>query len=113
MSSYQARMALAAQRIRREIVKARLTRREMVKFGLLTATGTLALKPGLSARADGGGDQPASPPTRKFVDPLPLPPAKQPVAPFVLDNVVSVNGDQGQTVPYQDETRFPGRFTPQ
>ena len=34
-----------------DIVKAKLSRREMMRLGLLTASGGLALKSGLSARA--------------------------------------------------------------
>jgi FtsP/CotA-like multicopper oxidase with cupredoxin domain len=78
MASWQEKLALIAQRNRREIIEAKLSRRNMVKLGLLTAAGTLVLKRGLSARADGGGGQPASPPTKPFVTPLPLPVKKLP-----------------------------------
>ena len=80
MESWKDKLALTAQRNRQEIVKAKLTRRDMARFGLLTASGSLILKAGLSSRAfaDGG---PASPPTTPWVQPLPILPVKQPVAP--------------------------------
>jgi FtsP/CotA-like multicopper oxidase with cupredoxin domain len=68
-----------AARNRRGIVDAKLSRRDMMKLGLLTAAGTLALKSGVSARANGGNDTPISPPTRPFVVELPIPPIAQPV----------------------------------
>jgi len=49
MSGWRERLALAAQRNRREIVKVKLTRREMARLGLLTAGGLLVAKQGLSA----------------------------------------------------------------
>src|SRR5260370_21419028 len=58
------KMSDIAARNRRAIVDAKLSRRDMMKLGLLTAAGTLALKSGLSARANGGNDTPISPPTR-------------------------------------------------
>src|SRR3712207_3341606 len=63
---------------RQELIKARLTRRDLMKMGLLTSTGFLVAKQGLSARASGGS--PASPPTSSFIAPLPIPPVAQPVA---------------------------------
>src|SRR5690349_1722283 len=42
-----------ARRNRREIVAAQLTRREMIKFGLIGSTGYLVLKHGLSQWASG------------------------------------------------------------
>jgi hypothetical protein len=60
MASWKDRLALMAQRNRQEIVKAKLSRREMMRLGLLTAGGSLIFKQGLSARAladqgSGGG----------------------------------------------------------
>ena len=78
---------LTAAKNRRELIAAGLTsRRDLFKMGLLTAGGMLVAKAGLSARAYGqtvnGGtnqmclpnNQPASPPTRSFVQPLPIMP---------------------------------------
>src|SRR6267378_2020304 len=82
---------LNAAKNRRELIAAGLTsRRELFKMGLLTAGGMLVAKSGLSARAQSvnGGtnqlcspiNQPASPTTRSFVEPLPIMPVAQTVA---------------------------------
>ncbi|HET7879745.1 MAG TPA: hypothetical protein VFL55_02595, partial [Acetobacteraceae bacterium] len=74
MSGWRERLARTAQRNRQEIVKARLTRRDMMQLGLLTATGGLVAKQGLSARwayAD-GLDSPPSPPATPFIQELPI-----------------------------------------
>ena len=98
MASWKDRLALTAQRNRQEIVKAKLSRREMMRLGLLTAGGSLVLKKGLSARAfadqgsgggsSGGGsltavqgvDGPPSPPATPWAQPMPILPVKTPVA---------------------------------
>jgi len=77
------REMVEAGKNRRELIAAGLTsRRDLMKLGLLTAGGMLVAKSGLSARASGqstvnGGvnqlcvpNQPASPPTTGFVQPL-------------------------------------------
>src|SRR6202035_1475686 len=101
MASWKDRLALTAQRNRQEIVKAKLSRREMMRLGLLTAGGSLILKQGLSARAladqgsgggggggtSGGGrltsvqavDGPPSPPVRPWAQPMPILTIKKPV----------------------------------
>src|SRR5262249_25079926 len=77
---------LNAQKNRRELIAAGLGRRDLLKMGLLTAGGMLVAKRGLSARAPQStitqnsdqvcavppSQQPASPPTRAFVDLLPI-----------------------------------------
>src|SRR5450432_3295011 len=77
-----------AAKNRRELIEAGLSgHRELMKLGLLTASGMLVAKSGLSARAYGHqqqaipssgsnqlclpGNQAASPKTRAFFDPLP------------------------------------------
>ncbi|MEN0076623.1 MAG: hypothetical protein AAGC69_19720, partial [Paracraurococcus sp.] len=78
MPDWQDKLAEISQRNRQEIVHAKLSKREMLRLGLLTSSGTLALKLGLSARAlakDGGGNV-ASPATRPWVAPLPIIPIK-------------------------------------
>jgi FtsP/CotA-like multicopper oxidase with cupredoxin domain len=92
MADWKDRLALTAQRNRQEIIKAQLSRREMVRLGLLTAGGTLAIKKGLSARAfadDGsltfvkGVDGPPSPPISKpWLQPMPILTLKKDVDPF-------------------------------
>jgi len=87
------REMIAAAKTRRELIAAGLTsRRDLLKMGLLTAGGMLVAKSGLSARAYGqtltptppsGGSndlcvpsqQAASPPTRAFIEPLPIMPS--------------------------------------
>jgi FtsP/CotA-like multicopper oxidase with cupredoxin domain len=85
VSKARYREMIAAAKTRRELITAGLTsRRDLLKMGLLTAGGMLVAKSGLSARAyaqSGGSNnlcvpsqQAASPPTRSFVDPLPIMP---------------------------------------
>lgn len=85
VSKARYREMVAAAKTRRELIAAGLTsRRDLLKMGLLTAGGMLVAKSGLSARAYaqiGGSNnlcvpsqQAASPPTRSFVDPLPIMP---------------------------------------
>ena len=83
MSNWKHKVAEIAQRNRQEIVKAKLSRREMMRLGLLTAGGTLIAKAGLSSRAFGQAAPtltdpdatlskvPASPPVRPWVAPMP------------------------------------------
>src|SRR5713226_1258308 len=96
VSKRRYREMLEAAKTRRELIAAGLTsRRDLLKMGLLTAGGLLVAKSGLSARASGLGyaqeqtggsnnicipsQQAASPPTRAFVDPLPIMPTATPV----------------------------------
>ena len=96
MPGWREELALMAQRNRREIVKAKLSRREMLRLGLITASGTLIAKPGLSAGVTSSSDNalnadtrtlrssditPASPPARPWVQPMPIIPLKQSTAP--------------------------------
>src|SRR4029078_1310229 len=93
-----------AAKNRREIIAARLSRRDMIKAGLLTSAGYLIQKNGLSARAQfggggsfgsdcdrrwwdgsGGNGTPVSPPTTPFVEPLPIPPIRASVPSFTPD----------------------------
>lgn len=109
-----------AERERREIVKAGLSRRDMIKMGLLTSAGLLVPKRGLSARAlssagriSGSGGSPSSPPTTPFVQPFTRMTVKQPVAgltpsPTVIPNV---GAGEGRTIAHQAYNQFtPTRF---
>jgi FtsP/CotA-like multicopper oxidase with cupredoxin domain len=98
-----------ATRNRRELIKARLSRRALMKLGLLTSGGYLILKNGLSARASGG--DPQSPPTRSFIEPLPIMPVKQPVGGLTPNPTVAPNtaAGEGRTRNHQVLTRFPPR----
>ncbi len=104
----------AATRNRRELIAAKLSRRELIKMGLITSAGLLVPKRGLSARwrnprAGIPDDNPASPLTRAFVEPLPIMPIKQPVA--SLNPAPTVTPDtaagEGRTRPHQALTLFP------
>src|SRR5262249_16937313 len=81
VSGARFKQMVAARRNRQALVAARLDRRELMKLGLLTSSGYLVARSGLSARAAAPTPigQPGSPPTRSFVEPLPLIPIKQPV----------------------------------
>src|SRR5499427_4937714 len=94
VSKARYREMLRAAENRRELIAAGLTsRRDLLKMGLLTAGGMLVAKSGLSARAGqlatsqtGGSNnlcipsqQAASPPTRAFVEALPVMPVAQTV----------------------------------
>src|SRR5471030_2541888 len=103
MVSWKNKLAVIGQRNRQEIVKAKLSRREMMRLGLLTAGGALIAKQGLSARAlaqggsggGGGGGHgaddtttlettsavPPSPMTTPWVQPMPRLSVKTPVLP--------------------------------
>ncbi|HKY04828.1 MAG TPA: hypothetical protein VJQ56_08060, partial [Blastocatellia bacterium] len=88
----------AAAKNRYEIIKARLSRRDMIKAGLLTSAGLLIPKRGLSARAlNSAGHpigQPWSPPAAPFIQPLFIPPIAQPVA-----NAGALTGPDPQQAP--------------
>src|SRR5690242_15206716 len=77
MPNWQDKLALIAQRNRQEIVHAKLSRREMMRLGLLTSAGTLVVKGGLSSRAFAkDGDSGTSPPSTPWTQPLPILPIK-------------------------------------
>ena len=81
MASWKDKVLRQAQSNRLEIVKAKLSRREMVRAGLLTAGGSLIVKQGLSNRAFGAetltdpdstlSKATASPPIRPWMAPMP------------------------------------------
>src|SRR6478609_3854247 len=85
MTNWYDKLARVAQRNRQEIVHAKLSRRDMMRLGLLTSAGTLVVKGGLSSRAYAQVRlAPPSPPTKPWVQPLPILPIKTPVAPDKL-----------------------------
>jgi hypothetical protein len=98
VASWKDKVQQQAQRNRQEIVKAKLDRREMMRLGLLTAGGSLVVKQGLSSRAFAAGvddsltgadstlsHNPASPPVRPWVQPMPRLVVKTPVAPESME----------------------------
>jgi FtsP/CotA-like multicopper oxidase with cupredoxin domain len=121
------REMLRAAENRRELIAAGLTsRRDLFKMGLLSASGLLLVKGGLSSRdaygqtVNGGtnqmclpNNQPASPPTTPFVQPLPITPAAQPVrslSPAPTENPNTAAGEV-RAAPFQapqiNRNRFP------
>jgi len=112
-----------ATKNRRALIAAQLSRREMMKMGLVTASGMLVAKAGLSARAasaDGStpGNNPVSPPTTPFTVPLPIHPpidlrtgAVHPIsalspAPTVVPNVAA---GEGRVIAHQGFLSHPPR----
>src|SRR5215468_9473117 len=116
---------LEAAKNRRELIAAGLTsRRDLFKMGLLTAGGMLVAKTGLSSRAYGqtvnGGtnqmclpnNQPGSPPTRSFVERLPIMPIAQTVpslTPAPTENPNTAAGEV-RAAPFQAPQINPARF---
>lgn len=62
----------------REIQHARLSRRELVKLGLVTAGGTFAARRGFFRGAQAADLKNISPPTTPWLEELPVPPVKEP-----------------------------------
>ena len=108
-----------AAKNRREIIAAGLSRREMLRLGLLTSAGLLVPMSGLSVRArtsagrsfydSGSGSGPSSPPTRPFVQPFTRLTVKQPSAvlnpaPTVVPNTAA---GEGRLIPHQAFTQVP------
>jgi FtsP/CotA-like multicopper oxidase with cupredoxin domain len=108
---------------RRELVAANLSRRDMLKMGLLTAAGLLVPKGGLSARARNTAGalragQSFSPPVAPFVQDFKRFVIKQPVAPSALSgpppqiepnrtiNPATGLPFEGRTVAHQAITQF-------
>ena len=122
ITRFREKQSLAnARKNRLEIIKAQLSRREMLKAGLLGAGGYLVLKNGLSqwasgyAYASGGTTVTAtSPATRAFIEPMPIMAIRQPVArvsgptPTIAPNRA---GGEGRTRAHQAFGAYPTKFT--
>jgi len=119
------REMLRAAENRRELIAAGATsRRDLFKMGLLTAGGMLAATSGLSSRAYGqsinGGtnqlclpnNQPASPPTTPWVEPLPVMPIAQRVQSLTPTPTENPNTAAGEVraAPFQAPQIDPNRF---
>ena len=113
---------LDAAKNRRELIAARLDRRELIRMGLITSAGLLVPLKGLSARAQQGfpqgpsnlcsvpaANQFASPHTRAFVRPLPILPVAQTVPALNPAPTVAPNAAAGEkrTRDHQALTIFP------
>jgi FtsP/CotA-like multicopper oxidase with cupredoxin domain len=138
VSKARHREMVNAAKNRRELIAAGLTsRRDLFKMGLLTAGGMLVAKSGLSARASEQqvqtnnpastgqntspgtnqncvpGNQTASPPTRPFVQALPIMPLAQRVSSLTPTPTENPNTGAGEVraAPFQapliDSSRFP------
>src|SRR5262249_31973629 len=125
ISRYREKKSLAnARKNRLEIIKAQLSRREMMKAGLLGAGGDLGLKNRRSQWASGnpwarsggdggGGTTTTSPPPRAFIEALPILSVRQPTAltgpvPTIAPNTA---GGEGRTRPHQAFGAYPTKFT--
>ncbi|HYE40734.1 MAG TPA: multicopper oxidase domain-containing protein [Ramlibacter sp.] len=110
------KLAKASWRNRQELIAAGMhRRRDLLKLGLLTAGGMLIAKHGLSSRVANAGEM-ESPFTPAFVDPLPIPLVKRPVAggigaltpyPTIEPNNA---GGEGRTRAHQAFQRYPNLF---
>src|SRR5438876_9446973 len=123
------RLSEISRNNRQEIITARLSRRELFRMGLITSSGYLVHKSGLSAWADGGCNpgecKPGcSPPTIAFVDPITFPPllpernpAVDPAFTFSPPNAVPNRATNPATgIPFEGRTQvhqFRDRFPPQ
>jgi FtsP/CotA-like multicopper oxidase with cupredoxin domain len=110
------RLARTSWRNRQELIAERLTtRRELLKLGLLGAGGLLLAKHGLSSRVASAAEM-VSPPTRAFIEPLPIMPVKRPLPNGVNDlspfpSIVPNNaGGEGRTRAHQAFSRYPENF---
>lgn len=101
------RLAEIARRNRGEIAASGLTRRDLMKLGLVTSTGYLIAKRGLSSRVS--GQRLASPPTPPFVEPLPIPAVKQPVQALRPAPEITPLVGEARRRPHQAFTLLPPR----
>ncbi|MEW6209844.1 MAG: multicopper oxidase domain-containing protein [Acidobacteriota bacterium] len=113
VSKARYREMIKARKNRQELIAAGMGRRDFIKMGLVTGAGVLVAKSGISARAESliPVGQPASSQEdiRPFVEPLPIPPIKQPVpslhpAPTVEPNTAA---GEGRQIPHQALHLFP------
>jgi FtsP/CotA-like multicopper oxidase with cupredoxin domain len=106
MAGWRQRLAETARRNRVELVDAGLTRRDLIKLGLVTGAGYLVTKLGLSSRAAGAGGPPRSPLTTPWVEELPVPPIASPIEVEALGSAPTqaLNfpaGERGRDAPHQ------------
>ncbi|HEY6194433.1 MAG TPA: multicopper oxidase domain-containing protein [Candidatus Eisenbacteria bacterium] len=79
MAGWKQKLAETARKNRVELIDAKLSRRDLFKLGLLTSSGFLVTKLGLSSRAAGAEGTLTSPPTTPWIEPLPIPPVARPL----------------------------------
>ncbi|WP_437287059.1 multicopper oxidase family protein [Sorangium sp. So ce406] len=102
------KLAVISRNNRQEIIQAGLTRRDLIKMGLIAGSGFLVTKSGLSARAALSAS--SSPPTEPFVQPLLIPPVAQPVALTPAPGELRVAGEAPRAA-HQFWSRFRPRRT--
>ncbi|WP_437688325.1 multicopper oxidase family protein [Sorangium sp. So ce176] len=102
------KLAVISRNNRQEIIQAGLTRRDLIKMGLIAGSGFLVTKGGLSARA--ALSAPGSPPTEPFVQPLLIPPVAQPVSLTPAPGELRVAGEAPRAT-HQFWSRFRPRRT--
>ncbi|SDB74775.1 multicopper oxidase family protein [Belnapia rosea] len=122
MPDWKDKLALVAQRNRQEIVNAKLSRREMMRLGLLTSTGALVAKSGLSSRAFAQVPlTPPSPISTPWMQPMPVLPIKAPLSPNALthghpDGTTLIDGAgrriNHQLCAYDSTGTYSGKFPP-
>jgi len=109
--------ALRALRARQELVKAGVTRRDLIKAGMMTGGGVLLTDVGLPSRAAAATNT-GSPPVTPFVEPLPILP-QLPARAVTTLNPAPTNSPntainpltglpfEGRSEPHQSEDQFP------
>ena len=98
------RRTKTAWKNRQEIVTSRLTRRDLLKYGLITTAGVLIPREGLS---QWGGGPPTSPPTTPWSVEMPIPAVKQSVASLSPAPQAAPLPNEGRTRPHQAFAQFP------
>ena len=111
MAGWKQQMTETARKNRVELVDAKLSRRDLFKMGLLTSSGFLVAKMGLSSRSVGAAGSVVSPPTTPWIEELPIPQVARPcgaaglgVAPTQACNTAA--GEMGRPVPHQYWEQF-------
>ena len=111
MAGWKQQMTETARKNRVELVDAKLSRRDLFKMGLLTSSGFLVAKMGLSSRNATAGGSVVSPPTTPWIEELPIPQVATPcgaanlgVAPTQACNDAA--GEMGRPNPHQFWEQF-------
>ncbi|MEQ1832995.1 MAG: multicopper oxidase domain-containing protein, partial [Candidatus Eisenbacteria bacterium] len=95
MAGWKQKLAETARQNRVELVDAKLTRRDLFKMGLLTSSGFLVAKMGLSSRAAGAAGSVVSPPTTPWIEELPIPQVATPMKCTDLEIMPTQNVQSG------------------
>jgi FtsP/CotA-like multicopper oxidase with cupredoxin domain len=106
MAGWKQKMTETARKNRVELVDAKLSRRDLFKLGLLTSSGFLVTKLGLSSRAAGAAGTVVSPPTTPWLEQLPIPPVARPCAledlgAYPTQELNVASGEAGRPVGHQ------------